>query len=84
MARKSYHAKNGRFTSFNRANVVNQDGERFKMVRTLEPLDAPEKDDKTSQPDASTAENVAQAKQKVSDLAGRIAPQWISLDEVVR
>lgn len=80
---KTFHAKNGRFTSFNRANVVNQGGERFKMVRTLEPLDAPEKDE-APPPDASAAESVVQAKQKVADLAGRIAPQWISLDEVVK
>lgn len=83
MAKKSYHAKNGRFTSFNRANVVNQDGERFRMVRTLEPMDAPEKGEDPA-PDASAAESVVQAKQKVADLAGRIAPQWIPLDEVVR
>ena len=78
MARKTYHAKNGRFTSFNRANVVHQDGERFKMVRTLEPLDPPK------EPEPEAAEAVVQAKQKVADLAGRIAPQWIALDEVVK
>lgn len=80
MAKKTYHAKNGRFTSFDRANVVNQGGERFKLVRTLEPLDAP----KEPEADPSTAEGVMQAKAKVADLAGRIAPQWIALDEVVK
>jgi len=82
MARKTFHAKNGRFTSYNRANVVNQDGAKFRMVRTLEPLDPPK--DVEPKPDPSTAEGVVAAKQKVADLAGRIAPQWISLDEVVK
>lgn len=81
--KKTYHAKNGRFTSFDRANVVNQGGERFKLVRTLEPLDAPTKEEPTPA-ETSTAEGVTQAKQKVHDLAARIAPQWIALDEVVK
>jgi hypothetical protein len=83
MAKKTYHAKDGRFTSFNRANVVNQGGERFKLVRTLEPLDPPKEPEPTPA-DASTAEGVTQVKQKVHDLAARIAPQWIALDEVVK
>lgn len=83
MAKKTYHAKDGRFTSFNQANVVNQGGERFKLVRTLEPLDPPPKEEPTPA-ETSTAEGIAQVKAKVRDMAARIAPQWIALDEVVK
>jgi hypothetical protein len=82
MGKKSYHAKDGKFTSFDRANVVHQNGERFKVVRTLEPVKAQGDGDKTNDAPAA-AENVAQVKAKVNAMAGRIAPQWIALDEVV-
>lgn len=80
MSKKTYHAKNGKFTSFDRANIVNQGGERFKLVRTLEPIK--DQGDGDQQTDPATAENVAQVKAKVSSMAGRIAPQWISLNAV--
>jgi hypothetical protein len=83
MGKKSYHAKDGKFTSFDRANVVHQNGERFKVVRTLEPVKSQGDGDKTNDATAA-AENVAQVKAKVSAMAGRIAPQWIALDEVVK
>lgn len=76
--RTTHHAKNGRFTSFNRANTVTQDGERFRMVRTLEPIEPKDV------PDPATAESIVQVKQKVASFANRIAPQWIALDEVVK
>jgi len=79
MGRKTFHSKSGRFTSFNRANIVTQDGEKFKMVRTLEPIEPPD-----NAPDAATAEAVVQVKKKVADFANRIAPHWIALDEVVK
>jgi hypothetical protein len=82
MGKKSYHAKDGKFTSFNSANVVHQNGERFKVVRTLEPFKTQGDGDKTN--DAPAAEAVTQVKAKINAMAGRIAPQWIGLDEVVR
>lgn len=83
MGKKSYHAKDGKFTSFNSANVVHQNGERFKVVRTLEPIKAQGDGDKTNDVPAAAAEAVNQVKAKVHNMAGRIAPQWIGLDEVV-
>ena len=82
MGTKSYHAKDGKFTSFDRANVVHQNGERFKVVRTLEPVKAQGDGDKTNDAPAA-AENVAQVKSKVNAMAGRIAPQWIALSQIV-
>ena len=82
MGKKSYHAKNGRFTSFDSANVVHQNGERFKVVRTLEPIK--QQGDSDPSNDSATAEGVTAVKAKVHDMAARIAPQWISLDEVVK
>jgi len=76
--KNTFHDKRGRFTSYDKANVVNQGGERFKMVRTLEPI----KTEKESEPDASTAEHVNMVKEKVSSLANRIAPHWIPLSKI--
>ena len=84
-SRQTIHGKDGRFTSYNRAHTVTKDGERFQMVRTLEPIKTQGDGDKANDPpDASTAEGVVQVKQKVHDLSQRIAPQWIALSEVVK
>lgn len=83
MGKKStYHSKNGKFTSYDQANIVNDGGQKFRMVRKLEPVDD-KQGDGSPPPDVATAENVAKVKAKVDSLASRIAPQWLPLDEVV-
>lgn len=37
--RKTYHGKGGRFASFDSAHVVTQGGKKFRVTRTLEPID---------------------------------------------
>jgi len=79
---KTYHSKNGKFTSFDNANVVNQNGEKFKVVRSLERVKSQGDGDTTNDPPAT--ESTVLVKEKVSGMAARIAPQWLPLDEVVR
>lgn len=88
MGKKStFHAKNGKFTSYDHANIVNNGGKKFRMVRTLEPVDAksdaaPAAD--APAPDAGATESVNRVKAKIRALEGRIAPQWLPLSEVIQ
>lgn len=83
MGKASYHAKNGRFTSYDKANIVNKGGERFKMVRTLEPI----KQDKGKEPEpppekSAQAEAILYAKTKVHSMDVEDYGGWVSIDEM--
>jgi hypothetical protein len=38
-SRKTYHGKGGRFANFDSAHLVTQGGKKFRVTRTLEPID---------------------------------------------
>lgn len=79
----SYHDKRGRFTSYNRAHTVTKGGERFKMIRKLEPLSLPA-DAESSSDESKDAPSTEEAVEVERSLRGLLAasPGWAPLYSV--
>lgn len=89
MPKRTFHDGQGRFTSFHRASSVTDGGKRFRVVRTMEPIDVPqaapepEEGPSSGAPPADVAEMVRQAHalaaRRTRDRGGR----WSSIGEVL-